>query len=305
MNIYTIDATEKVYLKNMELSLLASGDGTEVIYHKLYKGSRWAMAPEDDWNALEHVTILSGELIYTSPNGDIVLQAGDSVNACPVTEHSIFTAQTEVEFLYVTSQPQFHYYSNTIQDMQNFAVQIEEKDGYTSDHCDRIKELSMMVGEVMGLSHDEIYILNLAAYLHDIGKVKVPIEILNKPSKLTDDEYEIMKQHTTWGNEILTATNRIELIQAGAIVEQHHERFDGKGYPNNLKEDEISIEAAIISVVDAFDAMTTDRVYRKGMDIESALEEIEQNRGKMFNPQVVDAFLSIRNQLTTEKEVIS
>lgn len=305
MNIYRNRVTEIVYLKNMELSLLASGDGTEVIYHKLYKGSRWAMAPEDDWNALEHVTILSGELIYSSTSGDIILQAGDSVNACPVTEHSIFTAKTEVEFLYVTSQPQFHFYSNTIQNMQDFAVQIEQKDGYTADHCDRIKELSMMVGEVLELSSDEIYILNLAAYLHDIGKVKVPIEILNKPSKLTEDEYEIMKQHTTWGNEILTATNRIELIKAGAIVEQHHERFDGKGYPNNLKGDEISLEAAIISVVDAFDAMTSDRVYRKGMDIEMALAEIERNKGKMFNPQVVEAILSIRNQLSTEKEVIS
>ncbi|MCG7346131.1 HD-GYP domain-containing protein [Sporosarcina sp. ACRSL] len=304
MKIYKRNSISKISMKGMELSLLASGDGTEVILHKLYKGARWAMAPEDDWTALEHFTILSGELIYLSPDGEILLEAGDSVNACPVTEHSIFIAKTDVDFLYVTSQPQFHFYSNAVTDMMDLALQVEQKDGYTADHCERIKELSMMVGNVLGLSSNEIYILNLAAFLHDVGKVKVPEKILNKPSKLTDEEYEIMKKHTTWGKEILNETNFVDLIKAGEIVEQHHERFDGKGYPKNLKGEEISIEAAIISVVDAFDAMTSDRVYRKGLDINIAFEEIENNKGTMFNPEVVDAFLSLRDKLSVEKEVI-
>ncbi len=297
MNILKNNAIEKVYLKNMELSLLASGDGTEVILHKLNKGARWAMGPAEDWTALEHLTILSGTLNYNSPSEEIILRAGDSVNACPVTEHSIFVAETEVEFIYVTSQPQFHFYSNSLKEMLDLAVLVEKKDGYTAEHCDRIKELSMSVGTVIGLSQDELYILNLAAFLHDIGKIKVPDEILNKPNKLTDEEYEIMKKHTTWGKETLAATQLVDLIKAGDIIEQHHERFDGKGYPNNLTGEEIHIEAAIITVVDAFDAMTSDRVYRKGMDIDSALEEITRNRGTMFNPKIVDAFLSIKDTL--------
>lgn len=281
----------------MELTLLSSGDGTEVIHHKLYPGASLAMIPADDWTALEHFTILNGTLIFTSSNGDTILESGDSFSACPVKEHTIFVAETEVELLYVTSQPQFHYLRNIVKDMKDLAVSVEQKDGYTADHCDRIKELSMMVGKVMDLSSDELYILNLAAFLHDIGKTKVPNEILNKPSKLTEEEYELMKKHTTWGKETLKETNIPELVKAGDIVEQHHERYDGKGYPYQLTGEEIRIEAAIISVVDAFDAITSDRVYRKGTDMESAFCELERNKGTMFNPVVVDAFFSIKDKI--------
>ncbi|WP_059173971.1 HD-GYP domain-containing protein [Bacillus sp. FJAT-27445] len=298
MNIVKKNPLEKVLMKNMELSLLASGDGTEVIHHKLYAGARWAMAPADDWTALEHLTILSGRMKMNSSAGEVVLEPGDSVNACPVKEHIIFTAETEVEFLYVTSQPQFHFYSNSVKDMMDLAILVEEKDGYTSDHCDRIKELAMKVGKVMGLNSDELYILNLAGFLHDVGKVKVPDGILNKPGKLTGEEYEIIKMHTVWGRELLTETNFLDLVKAGEIVEQHHERYDGLGYPHQLKGDEIRIEAAIISVVDAFDAMTSDRVYRKGMDPEDACAELVRHKGTMFHPKVVDAFLSIKHQLS-------
>ncbi|MFD1928260.1 HD domain-containing phosphohydrolase [Sporosarcina siberiensis] len=305
MKILRNNKLEKIYLKTMELSLLASGDGTEIIHHKLYKGARLAIIPDENWTALEFITILSGKLTYNSLGGDIVLEAGDSVNSCPITEHVIFIAETEVNLLYVTSQPQFHYYSNSVKDMLDLALQVEQKDGYTADHCERIKELSMKVAKVMGLSPDKLFILNLAAFLHDIGKIKVPNEILNKPTGLTDVEYEIMKKHTTWGNEILSGTNFVELIKAGEIVEQHHERFDGRGYPNQLKGEEIKIEAAIISVVDAFDAMTSDRVYRKGLEIKVAYEELENNKGTMFNPEVVDAFLLMMTETDSRKEVIT
>ncbi|WP_147532893.1 HD-GYP domain-containing protein [Bacillus marasmi] len=297
MNILKKDAMKKVYLKNMELSLLASGDGTEVIHHKLYKGGRWAMGPAEGWIALEHLTILSGTLIYQTPSEEIVLSTGDSFHACPVTEFSLFIAQTDVEFIYVTSQPQFQNYSSSLQEMLDLAVMVEEKDGYTAEHCERIKELSMLIGTKMELSTDELYSLNLGAFLHDIGKVKVPDHILNKPGKLTDEEYEIMKMHTTWGRETLENTNIPELIKAGKIVEQHHERFDGKGYPKQLQGDEILIQAAIISVVDTFDAMTTDRVYRKGLSVDTALAELERNIGTMFHPKVVETFFSIKDKI--------
>jgi HD-GYP domain-containing protein (c-di-GMP phosphodiesterase class II) len=298
MNIHKKNALEKVYMTNMELSLLASGDGTEVIHHKLYAGARLAMIPEEGWTAMEHMYVLSGNLLVQSENNEELLEQGDSFFASPVNQHTICIAKTDVELLYVTSQPQFHYYSNSVRNMMDLAVSVEEKDGYTADHCNRIKDLSMMVGEVMGLSPDELYILNLAAFLHDIGKIKVPNEILNKPSGLTDEEFEIMKKHTSWGRETLTATEFVDLVKAGVIVEQHHERFDGKGYPHQLKGEEIRIEAAIITVVDAFDAMTSDRVYRKGMPIETALEEIERNKGTMFHPSVVDAFFSIKDKIS-------
>ncbi|MHA6260127.1 HD domain-containing phosphohydrolase [Sporosarcina sp. CAU 1771] len=304
MKVHKSDKMDKIYMKNMEVSLVGAGDGTEIIHHKLYQGARWAIIPGEEWTALEHFTILSGKLIYQAHDGDIVLESGDSVNACPIKEHALFIAETEVTLLYVTSQPQFSFYTNAVKDMMDLALQVEQKDGYTANHCERIKELSMMLGEAMGLTTDKIFTLNLAAFLHDIGKVKVPDEILNKPSKLTDEEYEIMKKHTTWGNEILAGTNFIDLIKAGEIVEQHHERFDGKGYPKQLKGDEIRIEASIISVVDAFDAMTSDRVYRKGLSDEIAFAELVSNKGTMFHPEVVDVFLSIMGKKHFAEEVI-
>ncbi|NMD70951.1 HD-GYP domain-containing protein [Bacillus sp. DNRA2] len=293
MNILKKDAMKKVYLKNMELSLLASGDGTEVIHHKLYKGAYWSIVPAAGWSALEHFTILSGTLIYQTPAKELALHVGDSVNVCPVKETMFFTAKTDVEFIYVTSQPIFQGYCSSLQELMDLAIMVEQKDGYTADHCERIKELSMKIGTKMGLSPDELFILNLAAFLHDIGKVKVPDHILNKPGKLTDEEYETMKKHTTWGRETLENTNFVDLIKAGEIVEQHHERYDGRGYPKQLNRDEIMIQAAIITVVDAFDAMTTDRVYRKGLSIDTALEELERHKGTMFHPDVVDTFFSI------------
>lgn len=285
-------------MKNVELTLLGSGDGTEIIHHLLYAGARWAMVPAEDWTALEHLTVLSGSLLMSSASeGEVLLEAGDSVSVCPVKEHTIFTAKTDVAFLYVTSQPQFHFYSNTVKDMMDLAIQVERKDGYTAGHCNRIKELSMVLGKSMGLNEDQLYILNLAAFLHDIGKVKVPDEILQKPAKLTSEEYDLVKRHTVWGREILEETGFEDLVKAGAIVEQHHERFDGKGYPSGLQGDEIRLEAAIISVADAFDAIISDRVYRKGMSMDEAFGELQRNKGTMFHPDVVDAFLLLKDRL--------
>lgn len=176
-------------------------------------------------------------------------------------------------------------------------ISIEEKDGYTSDHCDRITKMSMLMADALDLNSRQILKLNLAAFLHDIGKVKVPVEILQKPGKLTSDEWDLMKQHSTFGREILQETGLPSLIEAGEVVEQHHERFDGTGYPKGLKGDEIAIEAAIISVVDSFDAMTTDRVYQKGRSVLEAIDELIQNRGTMYNPEIVDTFIKIKEKL--------
>ena len=113
--------------------------------------------------------------------------------------------------------------------MEELAISIEEKDGYTHDHCSRITKMSMLVGKAMGLNSKQMLRLNLASFFHDIGKVKVPLEILQKPGKLTEEEWEIMKQHPTYGREILEETRIPTLASAGKVVEQHHERYDRKG----------------------------------------------------------------------------
>ncbi|WP_209124555.1 HD-GYP domain-containing protein [Alkalihalobacillus sp. BA299] len=284
---------EVVSLKGITVSLLASGDGTEVIHHHIQKGSQWYLNPEEGWTALECFYILKGELSWSSPKGEKSLTAGMTFSAEPIKQPVAFKAVIDTEFMYVSSQPVFQYYSYAINDKKNLAVLVEEKDGYTADHCYRIKDYSLMIAEEINLPQEKMYILNLGSFLHDIGKVKVPDSILNKPGKLTEEEFEIIKRHTIYGYELLKESELPDLRKAAFIPLEHHERFDGKGYPYGLKGDQISIEAAIVSVVDAFDAMTTDRIYRKALTKREAFAEIIRNRGKMFHPLVVDAFIKL------------
>ncbi|MBW5447574.1 HD domain-containing protein [Cohnella sp. CFH 77786] len=288
---------ERFSTKGLVISHICSGDGTEVIHHKLEAGFRWYIAPEEGWLALEYAHILAGELVWKKQDEDVVLRPGDSISAYMITEMAMFVASKDTEFLYVVSRPYFHNYSGSIQKLFDLAVKIEEKDGYTSDHCDRIKRLSVLLGERLGLSPYEMYILSLAGFLHDIGKTQIPEHILNKPNKLTDEEYEQMKLHTTYGKQLLHDTGMPDLRIVGDVVEQHHERYDGKGYPHGLQGDQISKPAAIISIVDAYDAMTIDRVYQKGRPRDVALQEIERCSGSMYHPEIVKVFLSIGDQL--------
>jgi HD-GYP domain-containing protein (c-di-GMP phosphodiesterase class II) len=289
---------ETVHMKGLQVSLIASGDGTEIIYHKLEAGTRWGLEPSEGWEALEYFHVLSGELRLLKEDGNYKsIKTGDSFYKQPVKEHHIFLSIKTTEFLYVTSQPIFHHYSKITKEIHELSVSIEEKDGYTVDHCYRINKLSMLVGEAIGLKPKQVLRLNIASYLHDVGKLNVPLDILQKPGKLTTEEWDIMKQHSTFGREILNETGIPLLIDAGIVVEQHHERFDGKGYPKGLKGEEILIEAAIISVVDSFDAMTTDRVYKKGKTKEEAYEEILRCRGTMYHPEIVDVFLVLKDKI--------
>jgi putative nucleotidyltransferase with HDIG domain len=287
---------ETVKLRGLELQLIGSGDGTEVIHHRLSAGSLWGLYPAEGWNALEFVYILSGSLSWHSPKGEHIMRPGDSISAQPVTKESLFVAKSDCEFLYVSSEPVFHHYSQNTKELMRLAVEIEEKDGNTSDHCQKILTLSTLMGEKMDLSPTEMFHLNYGAFLHDIGKVKVPDRILGKPGKLTDDEYQIMKKHSYYGRQMLHDTGLPNLQKAGVIVERHHERFDGSGYPHALKGGEIDICSAIVAVVDTYDAITSDRVYRKGRTKEEALNELEHWRAN-YHPEVLAAFFQIAGQL--------
>jgi len=288
---------ETVHIKGLQVSLVASGNGTEIIYHKLQPGTDWAITPEEGWNAFEYLYIISGHMRLQTESNHFELKQGDSFYENSVKNHYFFHAEELTEFIYVSSQPVFHHFSFVSKEMIELAVAIEEKDGYTSDHCQRIKEISLMIGKKLELESSQLMRLNMASFLHDLGKVKIPINILQKPSKLTTEEWEVMKLHPIYGKEILAETGITLLVEAGEIVAQHHERFDGKGYPLGLKGNEISIEAAIITVADSYDAMTTDRVYRKGMPKEKAIEEIKNCRGTMYHPLIVDTFISIKDSI--------
>lgn len=166
---------------------------------------------------------------------------------------------------------------------------IEKRDPYTGGHTKRVMDYSAAIGIEMGLSKEEMEKLKLAAILHDIGKIGIRDSVLLKEQRLTDEEYEIIKKHTIYGDEILKHIKRLEHISYG--VKYHHEKYDGTGYPEGLKGEEIPLIARIIAVADTFDAMTTDRPYRKGLSFETAIDELKRKAGTQFDPMVVECFI--------------
>ncbi|HOP62024.1 MAG TPA: HD-GYP domain-containing protein [Spirochaetota bacterium] len=165
---------------------------------------------------------------------------------------------------------------------------IELRDLYTSGHSKRVSELSELLAREMKLTEKECEYIHLAGHLHDIGKIGIPDGILLKTGRLSDAEFSVMQQHPVIGAEIFL--NQKGLEKMAGIIRHHHERFDGKGYPDSLKGNEIPLGASIISVADSFDAMTTYRSYRSGIHPSDAVKEIILNRGTQFNPDIVDIF---------------
>lgn len=288
-----------VKFEKIESHLLSSYDGTEIVRVLLGKGSNWTFLPKANTTHLESVLILKGHSTYKNKGVHRELKEGDFLSLTGFSSVIHLVANEATEIIYTTSKPVFENYGATIENVLNLASQVEEKDGYTAEHCNRIKTFSMILGEEMNLDSDSLYSLSFGSQLHDIGKVKVPDNILGKPDKLTAAEWDIMRKHTLYGTEIIRDMNLPFLDNALPIIEQHHERYNGSGYPFGLKKEEIHTGAAIVAVVDSYDAMTSDRVYQKGRSKEEAIEEIQKNREILYHPEVVDAFLDKVDEITS------
>ncbi len=168
---------------------------------------------------------------------------------------------------------------------------LEIYDGYTSGHSENVANLAIKIAETMGLSKKAIEDTYWTGMLHDVGKLLIPLEILNKKGPLTEEEYELVKNHPVWG--YLTLSKSDTLGHIGKYILHHHERWDGTGYPDNLCGDEIPLVSQILSLADSWDAMTSNRAYRDALPKEAALKEIRNNRGKQFMPEVTDVFLKM------------
>jgi putative nucleotidyltransferase with HDIG domain len=165
---------------------------------------------------------------------------------------------------------------------------LETRDSETHGHSERVVTYSLRLGREYGLNSQEMKWLEFGSLLHDIGKIGVPDSILRKPAKLTEEEWVRMREHPLHGQQILRG---IEFLQgASRVVAQHHEKWDGTGYPFGLRADDIDICARIFAVADAFDAITSDRVYRRGKPYEAAAQELDDWAGRQFDPKVVEAF---------------
>jgi HD-GYP domain-containing protein (c-di-GMP phosphodiesterase class II) len=165
---------------------------------------------------------------------------------------------------------------------------LEAKDYITEGHAERMDELAAKMGEALKLSQSQTDRIQLLTKFHDIGKVGIPDSILKKPSSLNEDEWKVMKTHAAIGERIALASS--ELKDISYLILQHHEKWDGTGYPLGAKGEEIPIECRILSIVDAFDAMTNDRPYRKALSTEYAMLEIKKCSGAQFDPSLVEVF---------------
>jgi len=168
---------------------------------------------------------------------------------------------------------------------------IAAKDPYTVGHCKRVAYCASLLAKKLGLKEEKVYIIYLAGLLHDIGKIWVPETILTKPSRLTKEEFETIKLHPAKAVDILKCMPGIQAILP--IIYHHHERWDGNGYPKGLKGAEIPLGSRILAIADAFEAMTSDRSYRRRFTVHKAIQEIIKNRGKQFDPDIADVFLEI------------
>ncbi len=176
---------------------------------------------------------------------------------------------------------------------------VELKDPYTHGHSRRVADYSVEIAKELRLPEEMIERIELSALLHDIGKIGIRGLILNKPSKLTHEEFEEIKKHPVLGCEIIEKVESLKTI--AKIVRHHHERCDGKGYPDGLKCDEIPLESKIIAIADAFDAMTSDRPYRKALSVSKALKILEEGKGRQWDPMIVDVAIQVFRRLFKEK----
>jgi len=186
--------------------------------------------------------------------------------------------------------------------LEALASALDAKDKYTRGHSERVAKYAVQIARELKLPEDQVETIEHVALLHDIGKIGVSAELLNRKGQLSASEFDLIKLHPVIGANILKEIH--DLGSATEYVRYHHEKYDGSGYPDGLKGDNIPLGARIITLADSFDAMTSDRSYRKKMNWEEALEEVKRSAGTHFDPQIVKAFLNRRENRTIPTQAV-
>jgi putative nucleotidyltransferase with HDIG domain len=194
------------------------------------------------------------------------------------------------------SQMELRQRTTFLKTLESLAKSLEARDTYTQGHSQRVCDVSIYIGEELGLSAEALEELRVGTILHDIGKIGVPDQVLNKPGRLTDEEFEVMKSHPVIGYEICKPL----MLSDGVlmIIRNHHEKLDGSGYPDGLKGGELPLSLRIVCVADAFDAMSSSRPYRTTMEMSKVLGELARGAGTQFDSVVVEA---LKNILSSER----
>ncbi len=267
-------------------SLLASGDNVDVMQIDVMPGVPACIEPGDDESLMEFFYVIEGMAILNTADENIVVHKGDSFYTHHLAENILVQSDQGIKLLYVSSQPIFKTLSEYNKDLKTLLHESESKDFYTHHHAERVQTYCIKICEKLKMSQHIIYTLSVSSLFHDIGKCIIPDEILNKPDKLTVEEYNIIKTHPSESSRLLNGRFEDVIFK---IVQQHHERLDGSGYPCGLKTDNIMFEALIIAVADTYDAITSDRAYRKGMSPDIAMAEIWRFTPAQYDAVVVQA----------------
>lgn len=182
--------------------------------------------------------------------------------------------------------------------IRSMIATVEAKDFYTYGHCTRVADMAYNLGKVLGVTDKELELIHIAGDLHDIGKIGIPDSVLNKPGQLEIDEWELMKKHSDIGYNILSKASTFKNVSK--IILHHHERWDGKGYPDGLKEEEIPFASRLLALCDSVDAMKSDRPYRKSLSDEICKQEICKNKGTMYDSLIAECILQNWNEIVVE-----
>ena len=272
------------------LSLLSKKDNFEIMLYEMRADRPNSITPGDAPDLMEFYYILEGSVVIEDGNDSIKLGKYDYFYVNNIKETVPVRTLEDTKMLYVTSQPVYNLLYTYTGELRSLLDKSEQKDTYTHNHSNRVQDLSVKIAQRLGLSSEINYTMALASLFHDIGKFFIPDEILNKTAKLSDEEFNYIKMHSTYSSELLKGKFIEDIAQ---IVEQHHERIDGSGYPNGLKAGQIRIEAKIIGVTDSYDAMTSDRAYRIKMRPEEAMEELISLADKLYDRDVVYALQQV------------
>ncbi|MGL5977879.1 MAG: HD-GYP domain-containing protein [Erysipelotrichaceae bacterium] len=271
-----------------KLSLIDRVGGMEIMINEIEGGRLGIIYAGDDPNLFEFFHVVQGTMTLTIQNKDIYLEPGDSFRVQQLESQIVFKTEEAVKLLYLSNGRSFDDLIDVYDLLENLLTQIQEKDLYTREHCRNVMHYSTLIAKQLQMSQENINELMYAAVFHDIGKAKIPSRILKKEGKLTDEEYTIMKQHAKYSYEILKDTFG---KQIASIASKHHERLDGKGYPYGLTIDEIPLEARILSVADAYDAMTSKRTYKDAMSQADAFDQLRKYSDTQFDSVVVNALI--------------
>lgn len=271
-----------------KFKLVIQDEDFEIFESHIHAGRSVICQPYECQDSMNVVFVLSGRLYHTNTKSYIL--AGDYYAFKNLKETHHLSVEEETILLMIRKKSYYTEQISKTSKVTKIIDMIHKKDYYTEDHCNRTGNLATKLAVYLKLSDNIIQNVLYIGKIHDVGKIGIPIEVLNKPGKLTAEEFDFIKKHSQQGHDIIMET--LEDSEIAEVVLQHHEKLDGSGYPFGLKGDDISMEAKIILVADSFDAMTSDRPYRKAMNVNDAIKELRTYSGKWYEEEIVEALVA-------------